>query len=133
MSNTFPFGYKDYNDALHNGVLYTQSELQNVKNGDKVIVLTMTDSDNDFSLENRLFEFTVESVTSDGFDAGGYWVDLPNFNFEYFLILHPKSVSDDVTEPTPKIGEFKTKDKFIEFIGGSSNINFLSNEGNNRG
>lgn len=129
MSNTFPFGYKDYNDALHNGVLYTQSELQNVKNGDKVIVLTMTDSDNDFSLENRLFEFTVESVTSDGFDAGGYWVDLPNFNFEYFLILHPKSVSDDVTEtPTPKIGEFKTKDKFIEFIGGSSNINFLSNE-----
>ena len=137
MSNIFPFGYKDYNDALHNGVLYTQSELQNVKSGDTVIVLTMTDSDDNYSLENRLFEFTVDSVNSNGFNAGGFWVDLPNFDFEYFLILHPKdyvpserSETNESPEPptTPKIGEFKTKDKFIEFIGGSSNVNFLSNE-----
>jgi len=136
MSNTtFPFGYKDYNDAMHNGVLYTQSELQNVKIGDKVIVLTMTDSDDDYSLENRLFEFTVDSVTPDGFDAGGFWVDLPNFSFEYFLILRPKYSRESVITETDLesvkplvIGNFKTKDRFIDFIGGSNNINFISNE-----
>jgi hypothetical protein len=136
MSNTtFPFGYKDYNDAMHNGVLYTQSELQNVKIGDKVIVLTMTDSDDDYSLENRLFEFTVDSVTPDGFDAGGFWVDLPNFSFEYFLILRPKYSRESVITETDLesvkplvIGNFKTKNRFIDFIGGSNNINFISNE-----
>ena len=134
--NQFPFGYKDYNDALHNGVCYTQSELNQVKNGDKVIILTMTDSDDDYSLENRLFEETVDSVNSNGFGAGGFWVDLPNFSFEYFLVLHPKDYkigstttvvkTDDVK--TPVIGEFKPKDKFIEFIGGKGHINFIANE-----
>jgi uncharacterized coiled-coil protein SlyX len=130
MSNIFPFGYKDYNDVIHNGVLYTQSELQNVKIGDNVIVLTMTDSDDDYSLENRLFEFTVDSVTSDGFNAGGFWVDLPNFSFEYFLILHPKDYvfGSETPEKTKKIGEFTPKDKFIEFIGGKGHINFIASE-----
>jgi hypothetical protein len=92
--NTHPFGYKDYNDALHNGVQYTLDEVKKVKIGDKVIVLTMTDSDDDYSLENRLFEVEIDNVNPDGFDAGGYWVDFSDYNSEYFLLLHPNTIDN---------------------------------------
>jgi len=142
MINTHPFGYKDYNDVLHNGVQYTLDEVKNVKDGDKVILLTMTDSDDDYSLENRLFEIEVDSVNSDGFNAGGYWVDFSEYTGEYFLILHPKdykvsTVNTDNYTPTEEeleavrptvIGAYKPQDKFLEFIGVNYNINFLAKE-----
>ena len=37
-----------------------------------------------------------------------------------------ESTNQEVKEPV--IGEFKPKDKFIEFIGGKGNVNFISNE-----
>ena len=142
-TNTHPFGYKDYNDALHNGVKFTLAEIKQVKVSDKIIILTMTDSDDDYSLENRLFEFEIESISPNGFDAGGFWVDFTDYSSEYFLVLHPKGYVIPTTEvtsdyiPTDEeieavrpiiIGDYKTKEKFIEFIGGSNNINFLATE-----
>jgi len=126
---TFPFGYTDYNDALHNGKLFTLDEAKNLKDGDEAIVLITHDKDDDYSLENRLFKGTVR-VLSDGIDVEGYFFDFtdPDFNDPDGggLLLHPKSESDDLKPLV--IGEFSPKDKFIEFIGGSNHVNFLSKE-----
>lgn len=143
-TNTHPFGYKDYNDALHNGVRITLDEAKKLKTGDKVILLSTHDSDDNYSLENRLFEGTVQAFP-DFIDVDGYSFE---FNDPYFNdndgghILHPKdyyassvdtdtSILNDVEIEDVKpiiIGEFKPKDKFLEFVGGSSYINFISNE-----
>lgn len=126
---TFPFGYTDYNDALHNGKLFTPDEAKNLKDGDEAIILITHDKDDDFSLENRLFKGSVR-VLSDGIDVEGYFFDFtdPDFNGPDGggFLLHPKSESDDLKPVV--IGEFSPKDKFIEFIGGSNHVNFLSKE-----
>ena len=86
------FGYKDYNDALHNGKRYTLAEAKNLKTGDKAIILSTHDSDDDYSLENRLFEGEVDTNT-DGLDVDGHWFDFsdPYFNDdEGSYLLHPK-------------------------------------------
>lgn len=139
--NTFPFGYKDYNDALHNGVKYTVEEAKNLKTGDKAIVLSTHDSDDNYSLENRLFEGTVTRFP-DFVDIDGYpfYFNSPEWGEEEGgILLHPKTVSQPVhtcgencthshhTEPEiekqeekkePVIGKFKPKRKFLNFVQG---------------
>ncbi len=41
---------------------------------------------------------------------------------------HIDSIENPIEEKVPVIGEFKPKDKFIEFIGGKGYVNFISNE-----
>lgn len=59
------FGFKSYQDVRDNGVLYTIEELFALPVGSKVLVLDMQDKDDDYSLENRLFEGEVTNVTED--------------------------------------------------------------------
>jgi len=43
-------------------------------------------------------------------------------------ILEVDGVNETPEVKTPRIGQFKTKDKFIEFVGGKGNVNFLTDE-----
>ena len=44
------------------------------------------------------------------------------------LTDNTEQIGNSHSSPEPKIGEFKTKDKFIEFIGIKGNINFITDE-----
>ena len=86
------FGYKDYNDAIHNGIKFTLEEAKKLKTGDKAIVLSTHDSDDNYSLNNRLFEGNVTAY-SDCIDIDGYCFEFsdPYFNDdEGGFLLHPK-------------------------------------------
>jgi hypothetical protein len=70
--NTFPFGYKGYYDAYNNAVRLSIEEAKRLKPGDKVITLITNDSDDDYSLKNRLHEFVVDDVNSDYISVDGF-------------------------------------------------------------
>ena len=47
-------------------------------------------------------------------------------NQENYAIIDQE---DDIQEPKePRIGEFKTRERFIEFVGGKGNVNFITDE-----
>lgn len=108
------FGYKDYNDALHNGVKFTLEEAKKLKSGSKAIVLSTHDSDDNYSLDNRLFEGTVSSFP-DFVDVDGYpfYFETPFNEDEGGILLHPK---DFIHEKEVIIGKFKPKRKFLNFV-----------------
>jgi ribosomal protein L29 len=51
-----------------------------------------------------------------------------NLGIEDFAKENLSSIEEESQKTQPVIGEFKPKDKFIEFVGAKGNVNFLSNE-----
>ena len=83
-------GYKHYDDALK-GEQYTLDELRNLNIEDEVLILDTQDNDDNYSLENRLFFQSVNSINNNYIMFGGYSIYFNEpYPSEYFLILKTK-------------------------------------------
>ena len=115
----FAEGYDNFEDPISGEDCWLVSEGSSVSENSATVQPMVIKTSNPFSQNQNSVKNYKDSIMD---MAKGLGIE----DFAKNHIDTIESAEEEVKEPV--IGDFKPKDKFIEFIGGKGNVNFISNE-----